>query len=114
VDDEEMILDVGAAMLKAIGHRVLTAKGGNAGLEAFSAHRGEIDLVVLDMIMPDLSGREVFARMKAMAPLVRVLLSSGYSIDGQAKEILDSGCRGFIQKPFDLKNLSAKIMDALQ
>ena len=114
VDDEEMILDVGSAMLENLGYRVLKARGGESGLEEFSAHCGEIDLVILDMIMPDLSGKDVFARMKEIDPKVRVLLSSGYSLNSQANEILESGCEGFIQKPFSLQVLSTKIRKVLR
>ncbi|MGD0822048.1 MAG: PAS domain S-box protein [Desulfomonilia bacterium] len=113
VDDEEMILDVASAMIEGLGYRVIKAKGGKAGLEEFSARHTEIDLVVLDMVMPDLAGKEVFVRMKEIYPEVRVLLSSGYSLDDQAKEILESGCRGFIQKPFNLPVLSMRIREVL-
>jgi two-component system, cell cycle sensor histidine kinase and response regulator CckA len=66
------------------------------------------------MIMPDLSGKDVFAHMKRIDPKVRVLLSSGYSLNSQAKEILDRGCEGFIQKPFSLQVLSKKIREVLR
>ena len=62
--------------------------------------RNEIDLVILDMIMPGISGGETFDRLRAINPDVRVLLSSGYSINGEAKHIMERGCNGFIQKPF--------------
>jgi DNA-binding NarL/FixJ family response regulator len=65
------------------------------------------------MIMPEMSGSETFNRLKALKPDVKVLLSSGYSVDGQAAEILQRGCDGFIQKPFDLRTLSAKVRDIL-
>ena len=65
------------------------------------------------MIMPDMGGGEVFDRLKKMKPQVKVLLSSGYSVDGQANEILQRGCDGFIQKPFDVKNLSQKLREIL-
>ncbi|MCK4790202.1 MAG: response regulator, partial [Desulfobacteraceae bacterium] len=69
--------------------------------------------VILDMIMPDMGGGETYGRLKAINPDIKVLLSSGYSIDGQAKEILERGCHGFIQKPFNLKQLSRKIREIL-
>jgi PAS domain S-box-containing protein len=113
VDDEEMVLEVGEQLLARLGYRVLAAGGGEAALDLYERRNDEIDLVVLDMVMPGLSGGEVFDRMKAADPDVRVLLSSGYTIDGQAQEILDRGCRGFIQKPFDLETLSRKVREAL-
>ena len=71
------------------------------------------DLVILDMIMPDMGGSEAYDRLKEINPDVKVLLSSGYSIDGQATEIMDRGCDGFIQKPFNMKQLSRKIRGVL-
>jgi two-component system cell cycle sensor histidine kinase/response regulator CckA len=113
VDDEEMILNVGKDMLESLGYQVLAAKGGIAGVEEYRKIMNEVDLVILDMIMPDMSGRDVFAQLKEMNPGVRVILSSGYSMDGQAQEIMDQGCRGFIQKPFSLRNISQKIREIL-
>ena len=75
--------------------------------------KSEIDLVILDMIMPDMSGGETYDRMKDINPKVKVLLSSGYSINGQATEILNRGCNGFIQKPFKMKELSQKLREIL-
>ena len=69
--------------------------------------------MLLDMIMPDMSGGETYDRMKDIDPNVKVLLSSGYSINGQAQEILDRGCDGFIQKPFKMKELSQKLSEIL-
>ena len=71
------------------------------------------DLIILDMIMPDMGGGETFDRLKEIDPGIKVLLSSGYSVDGQATEILDRGCKGFIQKPFDIKELSLRIREIL-
>jgi CheY-like chemotaxis protein len=84
-----------------------------AAVAVYLEKRGEIALVILDMIMPEISGGETFDRLKKINPDVRVLLSSGYSIDGQAREILERGCRGFLQKPFRLKELSRKIREVL-
>ncbi|HPR51611.1 MAG TPA: PAS domain S-box protein [Deltaproteobacteria bacterium] len=113
IDDEEMILNVGKDMMESLGYQVVSAQGGIAGLEEYKKRMEDVDLVILDMIMPDLGGRDVFVRLKEMNPGVRVILSSGYSMDGQAKEIMDHGCRGFIQKPFSLQNISRKIQEVL-
>lgn len=113
VDDEDMILYVGEMMLRELGYHVLVAKGGKEAVELFQRHHKSIDMVVLDMIMPELGGPDTFKRFKGIDPGVRVLLSSGYSLDAQAKEIL-TGVRGdFIQKPFNLKDLSFKIREIL-
>ena len=72
-----------------------------------------IDMLILDMVMPDMGGGEVYDRIKRIDPKVKVLLASGYSIDGQATEILERGCEGFIQKPFNMEDLSKKIREVL-
>ena len=100
-------------MLEAMGHRVMTAEGGEQALAVYAAEREQIDLVILDMMMPDMNGRDTFKALKDIDPDVSVLLSSGYSLDGQATEILNMGCRGFIQKPFNMQELSDKISTAL-
>ena len=112
-DDEDMVLQVGGEMLSIMGYKVLSAAGGNEAVELYQKHRDEIDLVILDMIMPDMGGGEVYEKIKKINPEVKVLLSSGYSINGDATEILNRGCNGFIQKPFDIKNLSQKIREIL-
>ncbi|MEJ2476880.1 MAG: response regulator, partial [Desulfobacterales bacterium] len=113
VDDENMMLTVGRKMLEKLGYGVLTANTGQRAVDLFSLHRGQIKLVILDMIMPGLSGSDTFDRLKEIDASVKVLLSSGYSIDGQARQILDRGCNGFIQKPFDLQAFSEKIRHVL-
>jgi DNA-binding NtrC family response regulator len=84
------------------------------GTAIFKKRKGEISVVILDMIMPGMTGRETFEALKKIEPGVRVILSSGYSLNGQAREILEQGCRGFIQKPFDIMRLSQKIGEVLQ
>ena len=109
VDDEPMILNVGAGLLGHLGYKVLLAESGERAIEIFSANRGQIDAVVLDMIMAGLSGGETFDRLRAIDPGIGVLLSSGYGIDSQAREILARGCDDFIQKPYSLQGLSRKL-----
>ncbi len=113
VDDEEVVVTVGRQMLEKLGYAVLTATGGKEALNAYTNSNNKIDIVILDMIMPDMGGGETFDRLREMNPNLKVLLSSGYSIDGQAAEILRRGCNGFIQKPFGLKKLSQKIRQIL-
>ncbi len=113
VDDEDVVLEVGAEMLKKLGYEVALARGGQEALEVYRGDQDQIDMVIIDMIMPGMGGGQTYDRLKEMNPAAKVLLSSGYSIDGQASEILSRGCNGFIQKPFDLKNLSQKIRTIL-
>jgi PAS domain S-box-containing protein len=109
VDDEEMVLEVGEKLLKAMGYHVLTAREGREAIEVYKKHRETVDLVLLDIIMPNMKGGEVFDCLKEINPDIKVLLSSGYSIDGEASKILERGGKGFIQKPFDMEQLSQSI-----
>ena len=113
VDDEEMILDIGTEFLKMMGYHVLTAGNGALALQLYEEKRDEIALVILDMVMPDMTGGDCFDKLRDVNPAVKVLLSSGYSIDGQASKILDRGCNGFIQKPFKIEQFSKKIREIL-
>ncbi|MDK9708766.1 MAG: response regulator [Desulforhopalus sp.] len=109
VDDEEMIREVACAMLQTLGYQVVVAASGAEAVETISRRGRSIDLVILDMIMPDMDGGRTFNRLQAIKPGIAVLLSSGYSLDGQANDIMQNGCKGFIQKPFTLSELSQKI-----
>jgi len=109
VDDEEEVLKVGEKFLKAMGYQVLTAHDGKEAIEVHQKHQESIDLVLLDIVMPIMGGSEVFDRLKKINPNIKVLISSGYSIDGEATKILERGGSGFIQKPFDIKQLSQSI-----
>ena len=113
VDDEDMIIDIGEKILKMMGYEVITARSGREALRLYKENQVKIDLVVLDMIMPGMSGGETYDRLKGINPNVKVLLSSGYSMDGQASEILKRGCSGFIQKPFRMRHLSQIIREIL-
>jgi PAS domain S-box-containing protein len=113
VDDEEMVLDVGARVLQKLGYTVLESSNGFNAVELYKKLRDKIKLVVLDIVMPDMSGGEVYDRLKDINPDVKVLLASGYSIDDQAREIMERGCDGFIQKPFSMKTMSDKISEIL-
>jgi len=113
VDDEKVILDVNKPMLENLGYTVLAASGGREAIDVFKAANQKIDMVILDMIMPDLGGGAVFDHLKDAKPEVKVLLSTGYSMIGQAEEILSRGCTGFIQKPFNIQQLSRKIREVL-
>jgi len=114
VDDEELIRDVGGLMLPEIGYKVLLARSGEDAIKIYKEKGEEIDLVILDIVMPGLGGGETYDKLKEVDPEIKVLLSSGYSIDGTAQEILDRGCKGFIQKPFDMAELSKAISGALK
>ena len=113
IDDEKEIRKIGRDILESLGYKVLTAGNGKEAVEVYKQNKDKIDIVILDMIMPGLSGGKVYNRMKEINADVKVLLSSGYSIDGKAKEILNRGCNGFIQKPYGIKEFSNKIREIL-
>jgi len=113
VDDEKMIVDVGTALLKELGYKVASAASGPEALEYYERNWRTIDLVVLDMIMPDMDGGRLYRELKEINPNVKALLSSGHGLEGRASRILKSGCNGFIQKPFNLDVLSKKLREIL-
>jgi CheY-like chemotaxis protein len=113
VDDEEMIIDIGQRLLEKLGYKIFTAMNGKDAIKVYKENKADIRIVILDMIMPGMGGGEIFDRLKEIRSDVRVLLSSGYCINGQATEILKRGCDGFIQKPFSLKRLSLKLREIL-
>ena len=113
VDDEKMVLEVSKEMLESMGYRVYVVGSGQEAIAVYMEKRNEIDLVILDMIMPGMSGGETFDRLREINSEVKVLLSSGYSLNGQAQIIMDRGCNGFLQKPFKMENLSLKVREML-
>lgn len=114
VDDDEMILDIGTGLLEKLGYRVLVADGGEKAIQIYQAKMQEIDLVILDLVMPVMDGEALFDALKAMNPQIKVIVSSGYPIDGKANEILKKGGNAFIQKPFSMKTFSEKIKTVLE
>ena len=113
VDDEEQIVKVCSRLLQKFGYEVLTAAGGKQALELVRQHAAKISLVVLDLTMPEMSGRQTYEAMQKIRPGIKVLLSSGSSIEGHAQELLDSGFNGFIQKPFDAAVLATKVRELI-
>ena len=109
----DMVTKVAEDLLRLLGYKVLIAGSGKEAIKIYAENGSQIDIVVLDMIMPDLSGAETYNKLKDMNPEIKALLSSGYSINARATEILDRGCNGFIQKPFNIKELSRKLREIL-
>lgn len=109
VDDEDMIWDVISAMLQELGYRVILAENGREAVEIYQNNPGQIDLVLLDMIMPMMSGTEAFFLLKKMDPKVTVLLSSGYVSEDEVQEVLNAGAAGFLRKPYHMADLAGKV-----
>jgi len=106
VDDEDYILDACKAMLTRLGYSTILAHSGEEAVEIFRRDNERIDLIILDMIMPGMHGLTAYEHLKEINPDAKVLLSSGYSLTGVVKEILDKGCDEYIQKPFSLSRIS--------
>ena len=113
VDDEDSILDVCREILIALGYNIFIAHNGKEALKIYKINKDKIQLIILDIIMPGLSGSETYDKLKLINPEVKVILSTGYSISEQAKKIMDSGCQALIQKPFRVADLSQKIREVL-
>jgi CheY-like chemotaxis protein len=113
VEDEEVIADVSREILEELGYKVFVAHNGSEAIETYRQKENEIDLLILDMIMPGIGVEETFDTLKSMNPDVRVILSSGYSINNRVTNLIDRGCNGFIQKPYNIENLSRKIKEIM-
>jgi len=114
VDDDEILIGVIREILETAGYRVLTACSGREAIEIYDAWEGDIDLVMLDMIMPGIGGAETFRALKKMDPRVSVIIISGYSLPDEVRELLAQGCRGFLQKPFLIPELFQKIRQVIR
>ncbi len=110
-DDEEMVLKVGSLMLQKLGYSVLAASEGQEAIEIFK--KNKVAFVILNMRMPDMNGVEIYPLLKNIQPNVKVLLTSGYMGDPSEEGLSSIGFDGFLQKPFDFKQLSEKIDDIL-
>ena len=109
IDDENDILDTTSRLLSKLGYSVMTASTGQMALDIYKAHHQTVDLVVLDMIMPEISGGDLYPKLRQIDPKIKVLLSSGYNQNEHVQKMLDLGCNGFIHKPFSLSQLTAEI-----
>ena len=113
IDDETIILDVTKELLQTLGYQVITAQNGHEAIEIYKPNSDRIDLILLDMIMPGMSGGETFEALKSLNPDVKVILASGYTQNKYVTDILDKGCRHFVQKPYHLSDISMKIREVL-
>jgi CheY-like chemotaxis protein len=111
-DDDEMCLDVSVQILQKLGYTVLEARDGREAIEVYKNNQDRVDLVILDMRMPH-DGGYTFEQLKKINSDIKIILISGYTKDYGISELEKQGCVGFLQKPFDAKALSQKIMDAM-
>ena len=113
IDDDEMVMEVSQSILTKMGYEILLATTGRQAVEHARGHQGKIDLAILDIVLPDMDGTAVYPQLVKYRPGLKVVVCSGYSIDGPAQDILDAGADGFIQKPFSFGELSSVLKDAL-
>jgi CheY-like chemotaxis protein len=111
-DDDQLCLDVGDRMMQRLGYTVLKARDGHEAIEVYKTNQNKVDLVILDMKMPN-NGGITFDQLKKINADVKILITSGYTKDYRIRELMSQGCDGFIQKPFSLMVLSEKIRKAL-
>jgi len=113
VDDEPIVRKTATRMLESMGFTVLQAQDGREGVECFKAHAGEIRAVLLDLTMPRLDGEATFRELRLVRPDVRVLLMSGFNEQEAINRFIGKGLAGFLQKPFKLENLRARMKEIL-
>ena len=114
VDDEDTVLEVAADMLQALGYSVATARNGKEAVAYYRSHWREVDLVILDMLMPEMGGRDAFVELQQISPDVQAVLSTGYDLNHAAQEILNQGVRGFFQKPYTIEQFSRAIAEVME
>ncbi len=114
IEDEDIVIDVICAMLERLGYRVLLAKTGKEAINTAKTFDGDIDLAILDILLPDLAAKEVYRNIMEARPNLKVIVCSGYTIDGPPQEVLDAGAQDFIQKPFSYATLSEKLKEVLE
>jgi DNA-binding NtrC family response regulator len=111
-DDDKICLTVSVQILQKLGYTVLRARDGKEAIEVYKNNQDKVDLVILDMVMP-YNGGHTFEKLKKLNPDLKIIVISGYTKDYGISDLEKQGCMGFLQKPFDAKALSQKIMDAL-
>ena len=114
IEDEDVVIDVTRALLEILGYRVLVAKTGKDAVHISETFDDRIDLALLDIKLPDMDGRNLYPLIMKARPNLKVIVCSGYSIDGPAREILNAGAQDFIQKPFSVAILSGKLKEVLK
>ena len=113
IEDEETVMEVSHDILERLGYHVLQAMTGNEAVDIIKTFNEHIDLAILDIVLPDMEGKEIYSIIKEARPDMKVILCSGYSLDGPAQEILDAGAEAFLQKPLSMNALANKVKDVL-
>ena len=109
-----MVRETASELIQRLGHSVVSCRSGPEALSFFERNWQRVDLVILDMIMPEMSGKETFDAMRAIHCDVRVLLASGYSMDDEIRQLIENGARAYIQKPFTTQELGDRIEEIIR
>ena len=113
VDDDPIIIEVNSFLLSELGYQVISADSGDQAIEIYGQNKDDIDLVILDMMMPGLSGEQTFEALQALDDQVKVIISTGFARERGVNKLLDNGCLACITKPYEMAQLNRKIQDAL-
>ncbi|MDD2671807.1 MAG: PAS domain S-box protein [Syntrophales bacterium] len=113
VDDERAVMNATKEILEVLGYRVFAAGSGQEAVATYLEKKNQVQLVLLDMILPGMSGEATFLQLRDINPDLKIILCSGYSVNEKVRNIMERGCNGFLQKPFDMKILSRKIREVL-
>jgi PAS domain S-box-containing protein len=113
VDDEEFIRDLGSRILRRAGYKVITASNGKQALEVYQVRGDEISLIVLDLIMPEMGGKQCLGEILRVDPSAKAVIASGFSANGRTKDALAAGAKGFVNKPYDIRQLLEVIREVL-
>jgi signal transduction histidine kinase/ActR/RegA family two-component response regulator len=113
VDDEEYVRELGVELLTDAGYKVLTATDGEEGLELYRKEQKNVDLVILDLVIPGMGGKKCYEEILKVNPNAKILVVSGYSANGPGKEAIEAGVKSFVGKPFDVSHLLETIREIL-
>ena len=113
VDDEEHIRDLGSRILQKAGYKVIKASNGKEALEAYTSNSDQVKLVILDLIMPKMGGKQCLEGLLSLNPSVKVIIASGYSADGPTKDTLTAGVKGFVSKPYNIRQMLGVVREVL-
>jgi CheY-like chemotaxis protein len=114
VDDEPLVIRSTKRLLERLGYRVFTAVNGRDGLEVYRSCHDQIEIVVLDLLMPEMDGAETLRELQGFNPTIKVVMATGFTEDSKIEELLAAGAQGFVEKPFDIEDLAAEMKRVLR
>ncbi len=113
VDDEDQILDFLSRVLEHSGYSIITARNGKEALERFLKYRNQLSLIILDLVMPEMGGKQCLEEVLKIDPSFKVIISSGFSANGKISNVMNSGAKAFVTKPYDVEQLLIRIREVL-